>query len=82
VKRARCFPPPLLNQVVEFYPMVDANELSQGGLPLTRHPSALEVLERLRDSYKGLSDCRVLTGADQAVQAAVENTLNHLAKAS
>jgi hypothetical protein len=82
VKRARCFPLPLLNQVLEFYPMVDANELSQGGLPLTRRPSALEVLERLRDSYKGLSDCEVLTGADRAVQAAVENTLSHLAKAS
>jgi hypothetical protein len=62
--------------------MADANELSQNGLPFPRHMSAIEVLERLRDSYKGLSECGILTGADQAVRAAVEITLNHLAKAS
>jgi len=62
--------------------MVDANELSHNGLSFSRHKSAIEVLERLRDSYKGLSECGVLTGADQAVQTAVLITLNHLAKAS
>ncbi len=62
--------------------MVDASKLSQSGLPFLRQSSAIEVLERLRDSYKGLSDSGILSGADRAVQAAVEITLNHLAEAS
>jgi hypothetical protein len=42
---------------------------------------ALEVLERLSNSYKGISERDDLTGADQAVLMAVEITLKHLAKA-
>ena len=62
--------------------MVDPKKLSRNVPPFTVVPNALEVLERLRDSYKGLSEREALTGADQAVLAAVEITLKHVAKAS
>jgi hypothetical protein len=61
--------------------MADPNDLPHNVLPFTVVPNPLEVLERLRDSYKGLSACDVLTVADRAVQAAVEITLKHVAKA-
>jgi hypothetical protein len=50
--------------------------------PSKAAPNAIEVLERVRDSYKGVSERKALTGADQAVLAAVEMTLKHVARAS
>jgi hypothetical protein len=43
-------------------------------------PNALEVLEWLRNSFKGISERETLTEADPAVLVAVEITLEHLAK--
>jgi hypothetical protein len=48
----------------------------------TQQPNAVEALERLRNSYEGPPVQDALTGADQAVLAAVQITLKHLAKAS
>jgi hypothetical protein len=62
--------------------MVNRNKLSRNVPPFTVVPNAIEVLERLRDSYKGLSEPEALTGADQAVLAAVEIALKHVARAS
>jgi hypothetical protein len=62
--------------------MVDPNKPSRDVLVFTGEPNALEVLERLHDSYKAMSQQECLTGADQAVLAAVEITLKHLARAS
>ncbi len=62
--------------------MADPNNLSRNIPPFTTVPNPVEVLERLRDSYKGLSEWEILTGADRAVLAAVEITLKHVAKAS
>jgi len=61
--------------------MADPMNLPRNVPPFTKVPNPLEVLERLRDSYKGLSQREVLTGADRAVLAAVEMTLKHVAKA-
>jgi hypothetical protein len=58
--------------------MADQSKLSRNVLPFTVVPSAIEVLERLRDSYKGLSERDSLTGPDRAVLLAVEK---HVAKA-
>jgi hypothetical protein len=44
-------------------------------------PNATDVLQRLRDSYSASSEGEVLTGADQAVLAAVKVTLKHLSRA-
>jgi hypothetical protein len=62
--------------------MVESNTLSRNVLSFTVPPNAVESLERIRDSYKGLSERETLTGADQGVLAAVEITLKHLARAS
>jgi hypothetical protein len=62
--------------------MMNANKLSRVVVPLTVPPNAVEVLERVRNSYRGLSEPGALTGADQAVLAAVKMTLKHLARAS
>ena len=59
--------------------MADPSE--RNASPFTVIPDAIEVLERLRDSYKGLSEREALTGADRAVLAAVEITLKHVARA-
>jgi hypothetical protein len=61
--------------------MVDPNELPRNIPLLTMPPNATEVLERLRDSYSPSSERDALTGADQAVLAAVQITLKHLARA-
>jgi hypothetical protein len=61
--------------------MADPNKLSRNVSPFTVVPNAIEVLERLRDSYKGLSEREALSGADRAVLAAVEITLKHVARA-
>ena len=61
--------------------MADPIELSRNVLPFTVVPNAIEVLERLRDSYQGLSEREALTGADRAVLAAVEIALKHVARA-
>ncbi len=61
--------------------MVDPNKLPRNVSPLTVVPNAIKVLERLRDSYQGLSGREALMGADQAVLAAVENSLKHFARA-
>jgi hypothetical protein len=61
--------------------MADPSELSRNVLPFTAVPNAIEVLERLRDSYKGLSERETLTSADRAVLVVVEITLKQLARA-
>jgi hypothetical protein len=58
--------------VLESRPWLTQVNLSRNVPPFTKVPNALEVLERLRDSYKGLSEREALTGADRAVLAAVE----------
>jgi hypothetical protein len=62
--------------------MVGPNKLSRDVLPFTVPLNAIEALERVRNSYKGPSELGALTGADQAVLAAVEINLKHLARAS
>jgi hypothetical protein len=59
--------------------MVEPSKLSRNVLLLTVPPNAVESLERIRDSYNGLSERETLTGADQGVFAAVEITLKQLA---
>src|ERR1700677_1128219 len=61
--------------------MADPSKLSRSVSPFTVVPSAIEVLERLRDSYKGLSEREALTGPDKAVRSVVEITLKHVARA-
>jgi hypothetical protein len=61
--------------------MVDPNKVQHNVTLFTMPPNATEVLQRLRDSYSALSEGDVLTGADQAVLAAVKITLKHLSKA-
>ena len=66
--------------------MADPNKLSRNLPPFTAVPSAIvpsaiEVLERLRDSYRGLSEWQALSGPDRAVLAAVEIALKHVARA-
>jgi hypothetical protein len=58
--------------------MADPIELSRNVSPFT---NAMEVLERLRDSYKGLSERDSLSGVDRAVLAVVEMTVKHVAGA-
>jgi hypothetical protein len=57
--------------------MAEPNELLCNIPPFTAAPSAMEVLERLRDSYKGLLQREALTGPDQAV---LEIILKHVAR--
>ena len=59
--------------------MADPIELSRKVSPFTVVPNAIEVLERLLDSYKGLSERDSLSGVDRAVLAVVEMTLKHVA---
>jgi hypothetical protein len=61
--------------------MVDPSEVQKNITLFTMPPNAAEVLQRLRDSYSPLSEGKVLTGPDQAVLAAVQIALKHLAKA-
>ena len=61
--------------------MVDQNKPSRSAGQVTEEPDARRVLERLRDSYDGLSTTDVLTTADKAVLAAVLNALDRIAKA-
>jgi hypothetical protein len=61
--------------------MVNSNELSSVALPIAVPPGAIEALERLRDSYKGLSARGAITQADQAVFLAVKITLQHIKNA-
>jgi hypothetical protein len=82
MKPARCSVRHLPNRSGAGEPtMADPNNLSRDVPPFTTVPNPLEVLERLRDSYKGMSQWEVLTGADRAVLAAVELALKHVAKA-
>jgi hypothetical protein len=62
--------------------MVEPTKPLSNALSFTVPPNAIESLERIRDSDKGLSERETITGADQAVLAAAEMTLNRLAKAS
>jgi hypothetical protein len=55
--------------------MVDLNKPSRKVLPFTGEPTVIEVLERLHNSYGGLSARDALSGADRAVLASVEITL-------
>lgn len=59
--------------------MADPIELSRNVSPFTVVPNAMEVLERLLDSYKGISERDSLSGVDRAVLAVVEMTLKHVA---
>jgi hypothetical protein len=61
--------------------MIDPTKVQQNITLFTMPPNAAEVLQRLRDSYSALSEDEVLTGPDKAVLAAVQITLEHLAKA-
>ncbi len=61
--------------------MSDPSKLSRNVPPFTVVPNAIEVLERLRDSYKGFAERTVLMGPDQAVLVAVEIALKHVAGA-
>jgi hypothetical protein len=61
--------------------MADPSKLSRSVSPFTVVPNAIEVLERLRDSYIGLSEREALTGPDKAVRSVVEIALKHLARA-
>jgi hypothetical protein len=49
-------------------------------LPFTVPHNAIEVLQRLRDSYKGLSARKSLTEADQAVLVAMRVALKQSKK--
>jgi hypothetical protein len=61
--------------------MVEPTKLSRSVPSFTVPPNAVESLARIRDSYKGFSERETLTGADQAVLAAIGITLKHLARA-
>jgi hypothetical protein len=61
--------------------MADPIELSRNVSPFTVLPNAMEVLERLLDSYKGLSELDSLSAVDRAVLAVVEMTLKQVAEA-
>ena len=61
--------------------MIDPKKVQHNVTLFTMPPNATEVLQRLRDSYSALSEGDVLTGADQAVLAAVKITLKHLGRA-
>jgi hypothetical protein len=61
--------------------MVDSNKMQQKVTLFAIPPNTTDVLQRLRDSYSALSEGEVLTGADQAVLAAVKITLKHLSRA-
>jgi hypothetical protein len=62
--------------------MVDSKKLSRDVLPFAVEPNTIEVLERLRDSYKEPLGQEALTAADQAVLVATGTTLKRLARAS
>jgi hypothetical protein len=62
--------------------MVEPSKLSRNVFLSTVPPNALESLERIRDSFKGLSERETLTGADQGDLAAVQITLKQLAVAA
>jgi len=81
MKRPRCsVRRPLIDQVSERQTMINPNKRIVP--PFTAVPNTIEVLERVRDSYKGVPERKALTGADQAVLAAVEMSLKHVARAS
>lgn len=61
--------------------MVDSNKVQRNVTRFTIPPNATEVLQRVRDSYNAFSEGDMLTGADQAVLAAVTITLKQLGKA-
>jgi hypothetical protein len=60
--------------------MFRPSKLSRSVLPFKVLPNTVEVLERVRDSYKGLPEQAALTGADQAVLVTVEVMLEHVTK--
>jgi hypothetical protein len=60
--------------------MDQPNRLSHDLQPLMVPQNAIAALARVRNSYKGKSKPRVLTGADQAVLAAVKLTLSYLSR--
>jgi hypothetical protein len=61
--------------------MIDPKNVQHNATLFTMPPNATEVLQRLRDSYSASPEGDVLTGADQAVLAAVKMTLKHLGRA-
>lgn len=61
--------------------MVDPKNVQLNPTLFTMPLNATEVLQRLRDSYSALPEGDVLTGADQAVLAAVKMSLKHLGRA-
>ena len=58
--------------------MVPITDVSGCVLPFNVPESAIEALERLRESYKGLLARDLMTEADQAVLMAVEITLKQV----
>jgi hypothetical protein len=61
--------------------MVGSNKVQGNVRRFTTPPNAKEMLQRVRDSYSASSEGDGLTGADQAVLAAVKASLKHLGKA-
>jgi hypothetical protein len=62
--------------------MVYPRKLSRDVPRFTVPPNAIAALKRVRNSYKGKSKRGVLTGADEAVLAAVKVTLKDVARTS
>ena len=61
--------------------MVDSNKVQGNVTRFTMPPNATEMLQRVRDSYSAFSESDALTGADQAVLAAVTITLKQVGRA-
>jgi hypothetical protein len=78
-ERARCSVVSQIRSGVGEPTMVDPSKLSRNVLQSTVDPNSIEVLERLRDSYKVPLGQEALTGADQAVLVATVITLRRLA---
>jgi hypothetical protein len=58
--------------------MLQPSHISTYVPPFTAPQTSFEALERLRDSYKGLSAREALTQADLAVLVVVETALKHI----
>jgi hypothetical protein len=82
MNRARCSVRRLLDSIgAGEATMIDPKNVQHNVTLFTMPSNATEVLQRLRDSYSSSPEGNVLTGADQAVLAAVKMALKHLGKA-
>ena len=62
--------------------MFEPQERKASNRPVGGAVGPMEVLQRLRDSYRGVPERGTLSAVDQTVLAAVEITLDRLARAS